>query len=272
MTEPKSWLDKLLADDEKIRVRAEKEQQRQEAAAQRRSIREGLLQVHATQELFSRQPGTWEDNFDLDQLDCLSDLPEVNGVWDWEADFFQKRPLALRRDSADELLIAKITRVEERLQKEAERKRERRERAKARALERKAQQAAEALKQVLTDQALARIIQAESPQEPSPRPVLGEAGTVESTPTRLTPTNGAKPGPTRQNPSGTVRPRGTLPRTCPRCRGSMILERDWYGVYSTCLSCGYVHEAISTPPIDIEEEEERPRQRRRQPSHGKMRL
>ena len=65
----------------------------------------------------------------------------------------------------------------------------------------------------------------------------------------------------------------TLPRTCPRCRGSMIIERDWYGAYSTCLCCGYVHEAISTPPIDLlDEEEGHPRQRRRQPSHGKLRL
>lgn len=64
-----------------------------------------------------------------------------------------------------------------------------------------------------------------------------------------------------------------LPRTCPRCRGSMIVERDWYGAYSTCLCCGYVHEAVSTPPIDLlDEEEGHPRQRRRQPSHGKLRL
>jgi hypothetical protein len=53
----------------------------------------------------------------------------------------------------------------------------------------------------------------------------------------------------------------------------MIVERDWYGAYSTCLCCGYVHEAVSTPPIDLMEEEEgHPRQRRRQPSHGKLRL
>jgi len=53
----------------------------------------------------------------------------------------------------------------------------------------------------------------------------------------------------------------------------MIVERDWYGAYSTCLSCGYVHEAVATPPIElIEEDESHPRQRRRQPSHGKLRL
>jgi len=56
----------------------------------------------------------------------------------------------------------------------------------------------------------------------------------------------------------------------------MIPERDWYGEYSTCLSCGYVHEAVTTPPIDVVDEEETSngghRQRRRQPSHGKIRL
>ena len=64
----------------------------------------------------------------------------------------------------------------------------------------------------------------------------------------------------------------TLPRTCRRCRGSMIPERDWYGEYSTCLSCGYVFEAVSAPPIELLEEESGGRQRRRQPSHGKIRL
>jgi len=66
---------------------------------------------------------------------------------------------------------------------------------------------------------------------------------------------------------------GTLPRNCPRCHGSMIMERDWYGVYSTCLCCGYVHEAVSPPAIELlDQEEGHTRQRRRQPSHGKLRL
>ncbi len=64
----------------------------------------------------------------------------------------------------------------------------------------------------------------------------------------------------------------TLPRSCRRCRGAMIPERDWYGEYCTCLSCGYVVEAVSAPPIELLEEENGGRQRRRQPSHGKIRL
>ena len=65
----------------------------------------------------------------------------------------------------------------------------------------------------------------------------------------------------------------TAPRSCPRCRGAMIMERDWYGSYSSCLSCGFVHEMLSSPPIDLDAESSRPeRQRRRQPSHGRLRL
>lgn len=65
-----------------------------------------------------------------------------------------------------------------------------------------------------------------------------------------------------------------LPRVCPRCKGSMIIERDWYGAYSTCICCGFVSEAVSSPAIDLmlEEDESNGRQRRRQPSHGKLRL
>ena len=64
-----------------------------------------------------------------------------------------------------------------------------------------------------------------------------------------------------------------LPRVCRRCNGAMIPEQDWYGQYATCLCCGHVHEAVSTPPIELlEEEANGHRQRRRQPSHGKIRL
>jgi hypothetical protein len=63
------------------------------------------------------------------------------------------------------------------------------------------------------------------------------------------------------------------PKNCPRCRGAMIMERDWHGSYGTCLSCGFVHEVLSSPPIDLASEALSPtRQRRRQPSHGRLRL
>ena len=66
----------------------------------------------------------------------------------------------------------------------------------------------------------------------------------------------------------------SMPRICPRCKGPMIPESDWYGQYSTCLYCGYVHEAVSTPPLEILEEEldGSQRQKRRQPAHYKSRI
>lgn len=68
-------------------------------------------------------------------------------------------------------------------------------------------------------------------------------------------------------------PADHFPKTCPRCRGSMRAELDWYGSYASCFVCGYVHEPTTNPPIDLPENEDgRPRQRRRQPSHGKIRL
>jgi hypothetical protein len=53
----------------------------------------------------------------------------------------------------------------------------------------------------------------------------------------------------------------------------MLHEEDWYGAYSTCLTCGYVHEVGAMAAMELEAElnGER-RQRRRQPSHGKLRL
>ena len=64
------------------------------------------------------------------------------------------------------------------------------------------------------------------------------------------------------------------PKKGPRCRGLMIVEDDWYGKFGTCVACGYVHEATRADPQDIQEEERLAagKQRRRQPSHGKLRL
>ena len=64
------------------------------------------------------------------------------------------------------------------------------------------------------------------------------------------------------------------PSRCPRCRGKMWVERDFYGTYGSCISCGYVHEVLSRAPIDIAAEEAAlpVRVRRRGPSHGTVRL
>ena len=61
---------------------------------------------------------------------------------------------------------------------------------------------------------------------------------------------------------------------CPKCSGAIVIERDWHGTYGSCIMCGYVHEVLTRPPVDLAAEEAAMpvRQRRRQPSHGKLRL
>ena len=64
------------------------------------------------------------------------------------------------------------------------------------------------------------------------------------------------------------------PQHCPKCRGFVVVERDFYGTYGSCLTRGYVHDVISSPPVDLASEKaaQPQRRRRRQPSHGKQRL
>ena len=67
----------------------------------------------------------------------------------------------------------------------------------------------------------------------------------------------------------------TLPKTCPRDRGTMLPETDWYGSFATCVNCGYIHDSRTIAPLSLEKERSelgRPRPRHRQPSHGKIRL
>lgn len=64
------------------------------------------------------------------------------------------------------------------------------------------------------------------------------------------------------------------PKNCPKCRGHIIVEHDWHGTYGECITCGYVHEVLTSPPVDLAAEEaaQPVRQRRRGPSHAKQRL
>ena len=32
------------------------------------------------------------------------------------------------------------------------------------------------------------------------------------------------------------------PDYCPRCKGPVIVDRDYYGWYEQCLYCGYLHD------------------------------
>ena len=64
------------------------------------------------------------------------------------------------------------------------------------------------------------------------------------------------------------------PTACPRCAGSMLAESDAHGSFNTCIACGCVQEdhVISASELKEEEAVGVGRQRRRQPSHGKLRL
>ena len=43
---------------------------------------------------------------------------------------------------------------------------------------------------------------------------------------------------------------GTVaPHACPRCQGRLFTGRDVYGIYSTCLACGFVREWVSGPAV-----------------------
>lgn len=61
---------------------------------------------------------------------------------------------------------------------------------------------------------------------------------------------------------------------CPRCRGSMCLEEDYYGEYYTCVSCGFVKEDNTAAAKIVAHEEVRwsGKQRRRYPRHGSIQL
>lgn len=57
----------------------------------------------------------------------------------------------------------------------------------------------------------------------------------------------------------------------------MIAEEDGYGKYATCMTCGHVREEIGEDAMMLLASDEltnegNRRQRRRQPSHGKIKL
>jgi hypothetical protein len=63
------------------------------------------------------------------------------------------------------------------------------------------------------------------------------------------------------------------PARCPRCQGRLATARDWAGRYSSCFVCGYMYEWCSEAAITLTAlETETLRQRRREPTHGKVRL
>ncbi len=53
----------------------------------------------------------------------------------------------------------------------------------------------------------------------------------------------------------------------------MLAGSDMYGSYRSCLACGFVSESLSLPAIDLPDESSGGvRRRRREPSHGNLRI
>lgn len=49
-------------------------------------------------------------------------------------------------------------------------------------------------------------------------------------------------------------------KSCPRCNGDLMIDKDEYGWYETCLMCGYLHDlellAVAGRPVEDREKEE----------------
>jgi len=41
------------------------------------------------------------------------------------------------------------------------------------------------------------------------------------------------------------------PRTCPRCGSRLFHSQDRFGRYSSCWTCGFVHEWVSDPALEL---------------------
>jgi len=66
-------------------------------------------------------------------------------------------------------------------------------------------------------------------------------------------------------------PRTSAPQLCPRCHGRLFTDRDRHGAYQSCFACGFVHELVRGPAIDLLAPAA-PGQRHRDPSHKGQQL
>lgn len=246
-------------------------------------VSEKWLADHSTQlPAEEPTPTVWADDFDLSKLDGLSELPEVPEVLDWDGQFFRKDIWDKRWYQTDDLLVAEIIRVEERISRDTREKQIRLERKVEQSHRREAHLLARSLRrqreqergeQVKANKTLLARSGSTRPTTSLPKPAWGEREKASTAPSQTTKTNGTEPEKTPAKQTSAVGSSSGLPRRCPRCHGSMIVERDWYGVYATCLSCGYTHEPTPAEPYEqLDETETGEKKRRRQPSHGKQQL
>ena len=58
------------------------------------------------------------------------------------------------------------------------------------------------------------------------------------------------------NPLGMhARAAARFSRVASQFAAHVIVERDWHGTYGSCIMCGYVHEVLTSPPVDLAAEE-----------------
>ena len=62
----------------------------------------------------------------------------------------------------------------------------------------------------------------------------------------------------------------SLPRSCPRCTGRLFHTHDVYGGYSSCMACGFVHEWVTGPAIELSDATSG--RRKREPSCNGLRI
>ncbi len=55
---------------------------------------------------------------------------------------------------------------------------------------------------------------------------------------------------------------------CPRCKGSVLIDRDYYGWYEQCIQCGYMGDLENIVEVPKQETLEKKRQ---EPSIGRKR-
>ena len=51
-------------------------------------------------------------------------------------------------------------------------------------------------------------------------------------------------------------------KSCPKCRGDMYQDEDFYGAYQGCLQCGYVRELAKASTVTPEPTASPPRGRK----------
>lgn len=50
-------------------------------------------------------------------------------------------------------------------------------------------------------------------------------------------------------------------KCCPKCKGDVLLDKDYYGWYEQCLQCGYLRDLETI--IQVEQQPERMEKKRR---------